>query len=336
MKVYDGDSNVQDKQIQSGCTYLIFEVTKTNPDSEGVEQGFTDLFHFFGEDVQPSADTLNLMYNDSVRGQVSLVSSLHVLPLFLMSSVAPNAIRCIGKSLTSSPYKVDPVSLTLTDKSGKSVSKAGGFSRARSLGVQPSLAITTVRAVLRVGFGGALPLNQNNYLSLSTNFSKLRAKTSSSDTVSGLKIYAMDGRKTNMVMRYESAILQPGMNTEITFLNSLSAAIPKSVYDATIQTLPAADSPSYSALYSEVELEAIARDADQIIAEVGVEDFIPVVPPVGGASSLYQLGFRALYTIPNGYGYDVIPTANYDNAKIHSDVSSLVFISRAYMISDLK
>ena len=321
MKIYDGTSNVQDKQIQSGCTYIVFEVTKAKAD------GYASLFDFFGENSQAGADTVNLTYHDSVRGQVTLVSSLHVLPLFMMSSVAPNAIRAIGKLMAQPKYKVDPVSLTLSDDKGESIALKPGqvFSHYRALGAAPLLQLTSVRAVLRVGFGGALPLNQNNYLSLSTKFSDLK----------NLKIWAMDGRKTNMVMRYESAILQPGMNTEITLVNSLSAAIPKSIDQAAVQTLPAADSPAYSAVYSEEELEAIARDADQVICEVGCEDFINVVPPTGGASYVYPLGFRSEYVMANGYGYDVIPTANYDNAKITTQYGSLVFISRAYSINEL-
>jgi hypothetical protein len=175
-----------------------------------------------------------------------------------MSSVAPNAIRAIGSVASPAKYKVTPLSLELTDKEGKKVTLPVGevFSHSRGMGAEPNLKITSIRAVLRVGFGGALPLNQNNYLSLSTNFSDM----------GNLKIWALDGRKTNMVMRYESAILQPGTNTEVTLINSISAAIPKSIEQATIQTLAATDSPAYAAVYSGAELEAIARDADPVFA----------------------------------------------------------------------
>jgi hypothetical protein len=40
MKIFDGSVNIQDKQIQSGCTFVVFEVTKA------ASSGYSSLFDF--------------------------------------------------------------------------------------------------------------------------------------------------------------------------------------------------------------------------------------------------------------------------------------------------
>jgi hypothetical protein len=316
MKIYDSAVNATDLQVQSGCSALLIEITKA------AVAGYASLFEFFNEQTSASADTIKLMLNDGALGQKTVSSGLRALPLFLMSAVTPNSIQAIGKEMEAPAYEIDPKTLVLS-KEGKKV-KAGSYSYSRSLGVVPQLALITVRALLRIGFDGALALNQNRYLSLSTTFSDL----------ANMKVYAIDGRKTDRVIKYESFYMQPSTNTDISLRNSLLFALPKSIDQAVIQTLPAADSVPYSAVYSEPELAAMARDMDSCLVEVGCEDVITVTPPAGEAYS-YPLGFRSQFIMSDGYGYDVIGSANYDNAKVMTNHAGHSYVCRQYSIDEL-
>jgi hypothetical protein len=93
MKIYDSAVNATDLQVQSGCSALLIEVTKS------ASAGYALLFEFFNEQTSASADSLKLMLNDGALGQKTISSGLRALPLFLMSAVTPNSIQAIGKEM---------------------------------------------------------------------------------------------------------------------------------------------------------------------------------------------------------------------------------------------
>jgi hypothetical protein len=248
-----------------------------------------DLFTFFGEDEINTADSIQVLYN-SQAGQRAVISNLNILPLLLMSTVSPNHLKAVK------------------DADGN---------------------ITKVFAALRIGFDGALPLSQNNYLSVTTGFKNL----------SNLRIYAIDGRKTANIIKYESNHFDPKQERTLALVNGFMMAVPKGDADmpeqlvARFTSLGDMSIPQYTANFSEAELAFLATEANDIQAQYGVLD--SVTESTAGEDYTYPLGFRATETMSGGYCYDVLSVVDFSDVKFTFPRTTRVYVARNFSLNEM-
>jgi hypothetical protein len=249
----------------------------------------TDIFTFFGEQSINNADTVKILYNSS-EGQRAVVSQLNILPLFLMATMGPNHMKVVRD----------------------------GSNR-----------ITKVFAGLRIGFDGALPLSQNNYLSVNTSFSNL----------SSLRIYAIDGRKTSNIVRYESNHFDPKQERTVGLVNAFQLALPKGDADnmdlltSRFTSLSGEGMPAYTADLTEPELAYLSTEANDIAIQFGVLDTISET--TAGDTYNYPLGFRATQSVSGGYGYDILSVVDFSEVKFTFPRTTRVYVARNFSLATL-
>jgi hypothetical protein len=248
-----------------------------------------DIFTFFGEQNIDNADTVKILYNGT-DGQRAVISQLNVLPLMMMATMGPNHMKVIR------------------DGSGY---------------------ITKVFGFLRIGFDGALPLSQNNYLSVNTSFANL----------SRLRIYAIDGRKTGNIVRYESNHFPPKQERTVGLVNGFQLAIPKGDGDnmdlmaGRFTSLASEGMPAYTADLSEPELAFLSTEANDICIQYGVLDSIQET--ISGDTYTYPLGFRATETVSGGYGYDIMSVVDFSEVKFTFPRTTRVYVARNFSLATL-
>jgi hypothetical protein len=274
MKVYSGNSNVTDLQVENGCMILLFDVRKT------FGSAVYSLSEFFGDGSLSTADTIKLLYTNRGSGQKTIIPSLPVLPVTIAATMGPQHLK-VYKDETS-----------------------GVISRV----VFPVL----------VGIGGALKLDNNSYLSVTTNFSNLY----SGGTYSAIEISAIDTFKSDLVAVYESIHLNSGSQKVISLADSNQLILSKQIDDFQLTSTRT----SYSVNWSEPEIEAVARAQNDILAAYGHDVTISRV--IGGATISVNAGFTAFGFDSGGTWYDALGVSDFEIAKVTSKYEDRAYVVR--------
>lgn len=268
MRVYADTKNSSDLQVENGCHFLLFDVTKNTPKAS--------IPDFFGDLNLASADYLKVLYTSRKGGQRTLIPSLPVFPLAIAATMGPQHIQAYKSAADAN--KIDRI-------------------------VFPVL----------IGAGGALTLDDNSYVSVSTGFSDIKS----------LKIYAVDTVKSSLAFVYESIHLNASNQKTIDLTNCNQLILSKQLRDF---QLLARDSVDYSVNWDEQELEAVARAQNDILAVTGKE-IIGKRVINGQATEDLSLGFENLGVFSGGTFYNAIGVSDFVTAKV-----STIYDDRAYVL----
>jgi hypothetical protein len=235
---------------------------------------------FFGDLNLPTSDTIKVLYTSRTGGQRTLIPSLPVLPLAIAATMGPQHLKCY------------------LDSGGK---------------------ITRVVFPVMIGAGGALTLDNNSYLSVSTNFQGLATNTGNELS---LRIYAVDTVKSNFAFMYESIHLNASSQKAIDLTNSNQLIVSKELLD--FQLL--AKDTQYSVNWSEPEIEAVARAQNDILAMFGAD--LIATKTIQGSSVSANLGFEAVEIASGGAYYDAIGVTDFVTAKITTRYDDRAYVLR--------
>ncbi|MDH6309785.1 hypothetical protein M2451_002031 [Dysgonomonas sp. PFB1-18] len=243
--------------------------------------GAASLPAFFGDLNLPTSDTLKVLYTSRTGGQRSLIPSLPVLPLAIAGTMGPQHIKCYFDSNGNINRVVFPV---------------------------------------MIGAGGALTLDNNSYLSVSTNFGNLASTASGNEK--SLRIYAVDTVKSNFAFMYESIHLNASSQKAIDLTNSNQLILSKEILD--FQLL--AKDTQYSVNWSEPEIEAVSRAQNDLLAMFGKD--LVTNRTIQGASVASNLGFEAVEIASGGTYYNAIGVSDFITAKVTSRYDDRAYVLR--------
>jgi hypothetical protein len=277
MKVFSGNQNATDLQVENGCMVLLLDVRKT------AAKASPTLAGFLGDLDLSSSDTLKVLYTNRSGGQKTVIPSLPVLPVSIAGTMGPQHIK-----------------VYLDDD--------GNVCR-------------TVLPVL-VGIGGALKLDNNSYLSVTTNFANLD-QAGGSDSPS-LSIYAIDTFKTDLIAVYESIHLNASSQKAISLADSNQLILPKQISDFQLTSTKTA----YSVNWSESEMEAVARAQNDILAAYGTD--ITAVRVIQGVNQSVNMGFQASRIDSGGTWYDALGVSDFEIAKVTSKFEDRAYVVRIF------
>lgn len=270
MRVYDDVKNSADLQVENGCHFLLFDVTKNTAKAS--------LPDFFGDLNLSTADFLKVLYTSRKGGQRTLIPSLPVFPLSIAATMGPQHIQAYKQGGSSNPDYIKRV-------------------------VFPVL----------IGAGGALTLDDNSYVSVSTGFSD----------IAKIRIYAVDTVKSSLAFVYESIHLNASNQKTIDLTNCNQLLLSKQLRDF---QLLARDSVDYSVNWDEQELEAVARAQNDMLAVSGKE-IIGKRVINGQATEDLSLGFENDKVYSGGTFYNAIGVSDFVTAKV-----STIYDDRAYVL----
>lgn len=271
MKVYEDVKNSSDLQIENGCHFLLFDLTK-NTAVDGLQAFFKDL-------NLSQADNLKVLYTSRKGGQRTLVPSLPVFPLAIAATMGPQHIQAYKQGGSTNPGYINRV-------------------------VFPVM----------IGAGGALALDDNSYVSVSTGFSDVKS----------LKIYAVDTVKSSLAFVYESIHLNASNQKAIDLTNCNQLLVPKQLRDF---QLLAKNSAEYSVNWDEKELEAVARAQNDVLAVVGTEITSTRVINGQNITDLVQ-GFTNELEFSGGAFYDAIGVTDFITAKVTTQYDDRAYVLR--------
>ncbi|WP_139262003.1 hypothetical protein [Dysgonomonas macrotermitis] len=174
-----------------------------------------------------------------------------------------------------------------------------------------------------IGAGGALSLDDNSYISVSTNFSSLATITpSAADDGLSLQIYAVDTVKSNLAFMYESIHLNASSQKAIDLTNSNQLIMSKQILD--FQLL--AKENQYSVNWSEREIESVARAQNDLLAMFGND--ISATRVIQGQNVTSNLGFEAVTIASGGAYYNAIGVTDFATAKVTSKYDDRAYVLR--------
>jgi len=101
MLVFKGNTNLSEKQIETGCGSLLFRITK--------KVAASTIHEFFGEQDLNGSDKLTVRYNSRSMGQIAVIPSLPIFPLAIACTTGPNHIIAIEDATG----KIKTVELTI-------------------------------------------------------------------------------------------------------------------------------------------------------------------------------------------------------------------------------
>lgn len=243
-------------------------------------KGYDNLAAFFGDLVLSTSDTLKVLYTSRSGGQRTIIPSLPVLPVAIAATMGPQHIQAHE------------------DAQGK---------------------INRVVFPVLIGVGGALTLNNNSYISVSTSFSDL------ADEEGSLKIFAIDTTKSDFLMMYESIHLNASSMKEVDLSNCNQLITSKQLND--FQLIHAQD--SYSVNWSEKELESVARAQNDLLSYRGKD--VTAKRNIQGQQVDVNLGFLGNTVTSGGTFYNAIGVSDFKTAKITS-----VYDDRCYCLRVVK
>ncbi|SHE85734.1 hypothetical protein SAMN05444362_102341 [Dysgonomonas macrotermitis] len=247
-------------------------------------QGYDSLPAFFGDLALPTSDTLKVLYTSRAGGQRTLIPSLPILPLTIAATMGEQHLKCY------------------LDANGK---------------------INRVVFPVMIGAGGALSLDDNSYISVSTNFSSLATITpSAADDGLSLQIYAVDTVKSNLAFMYESIHLNASSQKAIDLTNSNQLIMSKQILD--FQLL--AKENQYSVNWSEREIESVARAQNDLLAMFGND--ISATRVIQGQNVTSNLGFEAVTIASGGAYYNAIGVTDFATAKVTSKYDDRAYVLR--------
>lgn len=233
---------------------------------------------FFGDLNLATGDNLKVLYTSRDGGQRTLIPSLPILPIAIAGTMGPQHIKAY------------------TDGTGK---------------------ITRVVFPVMIGAGGALALDNNSYISVSTNFSG----------ISNLKIHAVDTVKSSFAFMYESIHLNASSQKSIDLANANQLIISKQVND--FQLL--AKESLYSVNWSEAEIEAVARAQNDLLAYIGSD--ITATRVIQGSNVSVNLGFEATSFNSGGTFYNALGVTDFVTAKVTSTHDDRAYVLRVTDVS---
>ncbi|MDR0824307.1 MAG: hypothetical protein LBN74_04390 [Prevotella sp.] len=236
---------------------------------------------FFGDLNLPASDTLKVLYTSRSGGQRTLIPSLPVFPLAIAGTMGPQHLKVYQNNDGSIYRCVFPV---------------------------------------MIGVGGALTLDNNSYISVSTNFSDLA--TTGTGEEKSLRIYAVDTVKTNLALMYESIHLNASSQKAIDLTNCHQMVMSKQVLD---YQLIARDS-LYSVNWSEKEIEAVARAQNDLLAMFGSDLIANRI--IQGATVPTNLGFEAVKFASGGSYYNALGVSDFITAKVTSQYDDRAYVLR--------
>lgn len=244
---------------------------------------------FFGDLNLGSSDVLKVLYTSRDGGQRTLIPSLPILPIAIAGTMGPQHLK------------------VYLDATGK---------------------INRVVFPVLIGAGGALKLDDNSYLSVSTNFKDLKQvkpdteNPTPDDDRLGLVIYAVDTIKSTLAFMYESIHLNASSQKAIDLTNSNQLILSKQILDF---QLLAKDS-QYSVNWSEREIEAVSRAQNDILAMSG-RDLI-ANRQIQGEKVPANLGFEAVEFASGGTYYNAIGVTDFITAKVTSFKDDRAYVLR--------
>lgn len=233
---------------------------------------------FFGDLNLSQADNLKVLYTSHKGGQRTLIPSLPIFPLGIAATMGPQHIQAYKQGGSTNP----------------------GY-------------IKRVIIPVMIAAGGALPLGDNSYISVTSQFSDLQ----------NLKIYAIDTVKSSLAFVYESIHLNASNQRAIDLTNCNQLIMPKQLRDF---QLLARNSAEYSVNWDEKELEAVARSQNDVLAVVGSEIVSTRVINGQNVPNLVQ-GFVNELEFSGGCFYDAIGVTDFITAKV-----TTVYDDRAYVL----
>jgi hypothetical protein len=235
---------------------------------------------FFGDLNLPSSDTLKVLYTSRSGGQRTLIPSLPVLPLSIAATMGPQHIK------------------VYLDGSGN---------------------INRVVFPVMIGAGGALTLDNNSYLSVSTSFQGLAANSGDDKS---LRIYAVDTVKSNFAFIYESIHLNASSQKAVDLTNSNQLILSKEILDFQLLS----KETQYSVNWSEPEIEAVARAQNDVLAMFGTD--LIATRTIQGASVSVNLGFEGVEIASGGTYYDAIGVTDFITAKVTAKYDDRAYLLR--------
>lgn len=278
MRVFNSNQNCTDLQVENGCHFLLFDVTKNT--------AVNGLQAFFGDLNLSQADNLKLLYTSRKGGQRTLIPSLPVFPLAIAATMGPQHIQAYQQGGSTNPGYINRV-------------------------VFPVM----------VGAGGALALDDNSYISVTTGFSDVK----------GLKVYAVDTVKSSLAFVYESIHMNASNQKAVDLTNCNQLITPKQLLDF---QLLAKNSVEYSVNWDEKELEAVARAQNDVLAVVGLEETATRVINGQNVSAPGQ-SFQNVLEYSGGAFYDAIGVTDFVTAKITTANDDRVYVLRVVDVSVL-
>jgi hypothetical protein len=241
------------------------------------DTAYPGIQHFFNDLNLSTADNLKVLYTSRKGGQRTLVPSLPVFPLAIAATMGPQHIIAYQQGGSTNPTYINRV-------------------------VFPVM----------IGAGGALTLDDNSYVSVSTGFGN----------VSALSIYAVDTVKSALAFVYESIHLNASNQKSIDLTNCNQLILSKQLRDFQLLTR---DSVEYSVNWDEKELEAVARAQNDVLAVVGTE--LTGTRVINGESVAVVLGIQNLIEFSGGTFYDAIGVTDFSSAKV-----TTLYDDRAYVL----
>lgn len=232
---------------------------------------------FFGDLNLPLSDNLKVLYTSRDGGQRTLIPSLPILPLAIAATMGPQHIQAYKQGGSTNPDYINRV-------------------------VFPVM----------IGAGGALSLDNNSSVSVSTKFSGL----------SNLKIYAVDTVKSSFAFMYEAIHLNAFSQKSIDLVNANQLIISKQLE---LFQLIAKDS-QYSVNWAEPEIEAVARAQNDLLAYVG--NGLTGTRVIQGSNQTVDLGFEALSFMSGGMFYNAIGVTDFVTAKVTSTYDDRAYVLR--------
>lgn len=234
---------------------------------------YNNLAEFFGDLSLQTSDNLKVLYTSRSGGQRTIIPSLPVLPLAIAATMGPQHIQAHE------------------NEKGE---------------------INRVVFQVVIGVGGALTLNNNSYISVSSKFTDLKE----------MQIYAIDTTKSNFLMMYESIHLNASSMKEIDLSNCNQLITSKDLTD--FQLIHAKD--AYSVNWSEKELEAVARAQNDLLSYRGVD--VMAKRNIQGKEVDANLGFKANSITSGGAFYNAIGVSDWKTCKITSFYDDRVYVLR--------
>ncbi|MBF0574415.1 hypothetical protein [Dysgonomonas sp. GY617] len=235
-----------------------------------------------------TTDELKVLYTSRSAGQRSLIPSLPVFPLAVAATMGPDEIIAYRQGGSTNPTYIN-------------------------------------RVVFRVfvGAGGALALDDNAYLSVSTGFGE------AANNLQKLVISAVDTTKTTLAYMYEVVHLNAKSQKSIDLANCNQIILPKQLDDF---QLKAKDS-LYSVNWSRREIESVARGQNDLLALIG--SGVSGVRTILGENHTVDLGFIGDTTVPGGTYYDALGITSFESVKITTEFDDRVYLLRAVDTSNV-
>jgi hypothetical protein len=101
MLVFQGTTNLSERQIETGCGNLLLKITKNT--------AVDSLVEFFGAQNLDNEDKITVRYNSRSMGQKALIPSLPLFPLAVAATTGPNHIIAVEQP----DGKIKSVELTI-------------------------------------------------------------------------------------------------------------------------------------------------------------------------------------------------------------------------------